>query len=378
MKELLDRLNSIVKENTDIDALLVSSMINILYTSSFQGESEYSHEAYVLITAGQCTFFTYPMYEEKAKDLLPSEIKLIVVKEKSDFYENISKICKAGARLGFEAENLTYHRFSKIKDNLPGLQLVPTVGIIEKIREIKQANELEKIKKAANITDLALQEVLPQIKVGLKEVELAEIIEEALERLGAQGRAFEIIIASANNSSHPHYKPSDQPIKQGPLLIDMGSKFKNYNSDLSRTFFIGDPNKKNLKSVYKKFEETYRLVLKAQEQAIKAAKPGVKLEKVWNAAYDTFADAKQEAYFIHGLGHGVGLEIHENPSLRKKDETEKKALETDRLKENMIITVEPGLYYPEWGGVRIEDLCLIKADGIESLSKFPKDIKIIK
>jgi Xaa-Pro aminopeptidase len=377
MKKELERFQTLIENHEEIDALLASSMINIFYTSSFEGESEHSHEAYVLLSPDKCTFFTYPMYEQKAKSILPAGLELVIVKEKKDFYDHLERLCGSGARIGFEATNLTYQRFAKLQDNLPDLELVPTEGIIEKFRATKQTYEIEKISRAAKITDLTLKEVLPKIRIGMKEIELVELIENSFKDHGAQGRAFETIVASGKNSSQPHYKPDTRPITEGPLLIDMGARFENYNSDLSRTFFIGDPAKKKLKSIYKKFEETYNLVLKAQKKAIESMKPGKKLERVWDAAYDEFKSASQEEHFIHGLGHGVGLEIHENPSLRKKDDTEKKALETETLEKNMIITVEPGLYYPEWGGVRIEDLCLVNENGVELLSNFPKEITIL-
>ncbi len=246
----------------------------------------------------------------------------------------------------------------KIKKALPGIRLKPAAGITAELRAQKDASEVGRIEDAITVLDLGFKKVMNGLVPGASEKELALAVEFYFKKNGADGLAFDTIIASGLRGAMPHGKASDKKIKKGELVIvDMGAFRNGYNSDETRTYCVGKATKlqKNI----------YGIVMEAQERAIKKIRPGVAATEVDSAARNFIEKAGYGKYFGHGTGHGVGLEIHENPYIGP--------LGKDVLKEGMVVTIEPGIYIPGWGGVRIEDMALVVKGGCEILTKSPKE-----
>ncbi len=226
---------------------------------------------------------------------------------------------------------------------------------------IKDKEEIIKMKKAAQITTESLKDVFEIIKPGVRELDIASELAYTMRKKGAQKEAFETIVVSGERSSLPHGKPSEKKIDEGEFItIDMGANYQNYNSDLTRTIIMGKENKKQ--------KEIFSIVLKAQKAALDFLKPGVKCKEVDSVARNIIAKKGYGKYFGHGLGHGVGLDIHELPRVSFSDDTV--------LLPGMVVTIEPGIYLPEVGGARIEDSVLITEAGYEILTWFPKILNL--
>jgi Xaa-Pro aminopeptidase len=235
-------------------------------------------------------------------------------------------------------------------------------GFIEELRRVKSEDEIALIAKAEAISDEAFSHVIKLIKPGMTELEIAMELEFQMRRAGASGVSFDTIVASGKRSSMPHGVATDKKVEIGDFItMDYGCIYQGYCSDITRTIALGQVDEKQ--------ETVYNLVRKAQEEALAAIKAGVTGKEVHMAAQNVFQDAGYGAFFGHGLGHSVGLEIHEEPRFSPKAE--------DVMQENMVITVEPGLYLPNWGGVRIEDLVVIKKDGYINLTHSPKELIIL-
>ncbi len=261
--------------------------------------------------------------------------------------------------VGIQEEHLLTSDFLSLKE--AGFNLEKTNGIFTSFRCSKTESEIEKIKNAQRITDKAFEEILPFIKEGISEKELRAKLEYIMLSLGADGLAFETIVAAGSNGAKPHAVPSDNKIKSGDFVtIDFGARLNNYDSDMTRTVAVGE--------ISKKMEEVYNTVLLAHEKGRDALKPGVSCKDVDAAARKVIEDAGYGEYFTHSLGHGVGIEIHESPRLSKKSD--------DILKVGDVVTIEPGIYIENEFGVRIENMYVITRDGYENLTI--SDKKLIK
>ncbi len=261
--------------------------------------------------------------------------------------------------LGIQEDSLLTNDYIKLTD--AGFTLEKTNGIFTAIRSAKTESEVEKIKKAQSITDKAFTEILPFIKEGVTEKEIRAKLEYIMFSLGADGLAFETIVASGANGAKPHAVPSDNKIKSGDFVtIDFGARKDNYDSDMTRTVAVGE--------ITKEMENIYNTVLLAHEKGRDALKAGVTCKEADDAARKVIEDAGYGEYFTHSLGHGVGIEIHESPRLSKTS--------TDILKVGDIVTVEPGIYIEGFCGVRIENMYVITRDGYENLTV--SDKKLIK
>jgi Xaa-Pro aminopeptidase len=263
-----------------------------------------------------------------------------------------------GNKLAYEAESMTVEQYHKLQAELPGIMLEPADRIISSARILKEPDEIGEIRKAVSFAEIAFREIENKIKAGISERELGAELEYRMKLAGAKQSSFEPIIASGVNSSLPHARPSEKLLKEGePITLDWGAKTDSgYCSDMTRTLFIGKPDEKMLK--------IYRVVLESQMTVLDRIKPGMTTGQTDEIARKIISDAGYGEYFSHGLGHGLGLAIHEAPTVRNGDETV--------LKPGMIVTVEPGIYIPGEGGVRIEDLVLITNDGKEILTSLPK------
>lgn len=349
-----DRIKKLRKtmELKGLDAVLVIGDPNRNYLSGFTGDESFS-----IITENKALFITDSRYTQQAKN----EVKDYEILEYKgafpDFFSDTIKKLNV-KKVGFEDNVVSYELYSKFASKTQA-KLVPLEGIIEEIRLIKDKREIESIRKAAAIADEAFSHMLKFIKGGMSEREIGLELEFTMKRLGAKDLSFPSIVASGVRSSLPHGRATDKIVNNGEFLtLDFGCIFEEYCSDMTRTVAIGEPDDK--------LKDIYNVVLQAQEDVLKFIKPGVNTKKVDSVARDYIAQKGYGSYFGHGLGHGVGREIHEAPRLSPMSDT--------ILKEGMIVTDEPGIYIPDFGGVRIEDLVLVTENGCEALSKSPKNL----
>lgn len=340
VQELLKKLS--------IDAILISNGNNMRYVSGFAGETGYlyiSEKRHAVVTD-----FRYTIQAE-----IEAEGYEVITIGNGGYEEALNNILKEEkiGRLGFEAEDMLYADYSSLKGKLLVDELVPIGNEITAMRRIKTAKELEMIKKAEAIGDQVFVEILDYLQPGMTEIEVAARIEYLLKLKGAQGISFNAIVASGINSSMPHAVPSHKKIEKGDFLtMDFGCIYEGYCSDMTRTIVIGKASQKQ--------KEVYETVLKAQLAALDFIKAGLKGKEVDKVARDIIYQAGYEGCFGHGLGHSVGLFIHENPRLSM--------LEEDILEEGMVETVEPGIYIKGFGGVRIEDLVVVTKEGHENFT----------
>ncbi len=344
-------LNSVFRklEELKLDALLISNQANITYLTNFP-----SQESYLLLSKKEKIFITDFRYIQQVKKSLKGFFSF--QKINGSVFTLVGRLCsKLNLRsLGFEARHLCFAEYEKIKENLKaGIDLTPTYNLIEPIREIKTENELKKIKKAIKITIQAFQYAQTIITPGIRERELANKLEYFIRKRGVSSSSFEIIVASGENSSFPHHMTSNRKLKSNePVLIDMGVSFQGYKSDLTRIFFLG-----RITPIIKRI---YNIVLKAQAKAIRYIKPGISINKIDNIARQYIVQRGYGSHFGHNLGHGIGLEVHEEPHISSKNK--------DKLAAGMVFTVEPAIYLPSKFGLRIEDMVLVTKKGVKVLS----------
>ena len=350
MNEKIRWLRNKIK-SIDLDAMIVSNPINIKYLAGIDAEG-------ILILARKENFFlTDGRYIESVRSLLTIEDEIIVedIKDLSDQdLENLFLFCE---NVGFEENYVTYAKYKEYMYKFKIYNLVETELLIEKQRAIKDQEEIKYITKACNITDDCFEYLLNYIKIGMTEKQISNAIERFFRINGADELAFDTIVASGPNSSMPHAVPTDRKIEYGDVItIDMGCKYNGYCSDMTRTIFVG--------KIDEEVEKVYNLVLKNQLQTIEEMREGAICKNVAKMVVNDFEINGYD--LIHGLGHSLGLEIHEIPNLGTKSEV--------ILKPNMIITDEPGIYIPGKFGIRIEDTVIVgKSTGV-ALTKSNKEI----
>ena len=336
------------------DALLVSQPENRGYLSGFTGSS-----GWLLITAERAQIATdFRYYEQVGLECPGYEL----VKITTNLAEVLpGMLQEAGVRrLAFEADHATFADIQDWSKAAPDVEWAPTKGIGAGLRAVKDAGEIATLRTAITLADEALAAGLAQLRPGMTELELSWIIESYMRTHGAQNVSFDLIIACGPNGARPHAGATDEPIVAGePVVIDMGARVNYYCSDLTRTVCLGQPN------APERFWTVYNTVLQAQMAAEAAIRPGMTGQAVDAVARDLIAAAGYGPNFGHGLGHGVGLAVHEEPRLSR--------LGTGALAAGHVVTVEPGIYLPGWGGVRIEDIVLVTEDGVEVLTRAPKE-----
>ncbi|OGD88431.1 hypothetical protein A2693_00415 [Candidatus Curtissbacteria bacterium RIFCSPHIGHO2_01_FULL_40_12] len=350
-----------------LDGFIITNPVNIFYLCDFRGVSPTEREAILIFAAGP-TLVTARLYQNEAQLLASGDLKVKIIDERNQIFEYIKKIFRVGlptealAKVGFEEQNLTVAELSELKKTLPKAKFVPTKNLVEDLRVIKSDDEISRIEKAQIISQKAFGQLLKTLKTGQTETEIADRLAKIIKDLGGQGLAFESIVATGPNSAKPHHVTGHRRLTMNDtLLIDFGAKYQNYSADIARTIFIGKPKTEQ--------ENIYRLVKKAQKETIKSITHGIKASDAYYKAHTVFKNQKVHNYFLHGLGHGIGLEVHERPYLRSTI--------NDQLLEGMIFSVEPGLYFPSWGGVRIEDLVTIKNGKAKVLGKLSEEIIVI-
>ena len=353
IKKIQERLK---KEK--LDAFLISSPSNIFYLTGLRGDLK-EREFLLNISRDGWEIIVPEMYFLEAKRKIAN---FSATKERGGLFLKAIEGLKNYKRIGFEKNDLKYGEYENLSRNLSSGKLFPISGFCEDLRKVKGKEEIGLIKKAVEIADKTFYTTLKIIKPGLSEKFIQRKIIEIMEDLGAEGPAFLPIVASGKGSAEPHHISSNKKIKKGEiLLIDMGARCKGYCSDLTRTIFIGKASRE--------FKKTYNLVLETQKMAIKNCQAGYPIKTLYQDAVLNFEEYGEEKKFIHNLGHGVGINAHEFPSIGPRAE--------GRFENGMLITIEPGLYYKNFGGVRIEDLCFIDQK-CKSLSKAARKIIEIK
>ncbi len=365
MTNRLTEFRSILKQNK-LYGFIVTNPVNIFYLTGFHSFSPTEREA-ILVFNPKAHLITARLYHQEALRLKSAQLNIKIATERNEIFKFFEDLLKNSKRVGFEEGNLTYLEHKNIK-KLTSAKLVPFRDLIENQRTVKTADEIKKIEKAQIISQKAFDQIIKTIKPGQTEEEIADTLAKIVKSFGGEGLAFESIIASGPNAGQPHYFTGKRKIKAGEvLLFDFGTKYQNYCADLSRTIFVG-----RAKDAHKNI---FHHVLNAQKAAISKINHGLKAHDAHELAFSVFRDNKLHDYFIHGLGHGIGLEVHEKPSLRPAPSLPSKIrqLPDEILEENMVFSVEPGLYFP-WGGVRIEDLVTIKNGRAKALGKLMEDI----
>ncbi len=336
----------------EIDAVIISKAANVFYFSGFRGDS-----TILLIGKNFRKLITDSRYTEQAK--LQTKNFEIVKQEDGLFKKLIDEIKSCGAKkFGFEGRVLTFDEYTNLKENLSNVELKSVE--LDSLRQIKDAAEISNIRRACEIADKAFAEILNFIKPNVSENEIAAELEYLMKKFGAEKNSFDTIVASGVRGSLPHGIASDKKISAGEFVtMDFGAIFNGYCSDMTRTIFVGkaDNKQKNL----------YNAVLAAQLHGLQCIKVGASGKAVDAAVREYLKTFDLEKYFTHGLGHGVGIEIHEEPRLSKLSKCE-------NLLANMIVTDEPGIYIENVGGIRIEDTVLITEGNAETLTNSPKKL----
>ena len=342
-----------------LDGFLFSSQPSVFYLSQFK-----STHAYILLTSsGEKVLITDSRYILKAEKLLKTK-GWEIAEIKSPLFENLAKIVKdfRVRKLGLEEDRLFVNFYGQIKCKLSELNIraIPYSGFLNEFRMVKTPQEIEKIAKAVEITDRTFQALVQYLRENRSRI--TEIQERELRRFlicqylkeGAEGESFPSIVAAGENSAIPHHETSEKTLEENsPLLIDTGCIWKGYCSDFTRTLFIGKPDRELLK--------IYEIVKEAHLRAVEAVRVGEPIKVVDLAAREYIEKAGYGAFFTHSTGHGVGIEIHEPPRVYKNDETP--------IKEGMVFTIEPGIYLPSKGGVRLENIVVATKEGARILQK---------
>jgi Xaa-Pro aminopeptidase len=351
IKDRIQRLVDSLGEK-DIEGILISQPENRRYLSGFEGSA-----GFLFITRKDTILATDSRYTTQAKSQAP-DYKLLTISGDTGkwFPELVSGL--GIKRLGFESEHIAFAQHRRLYDILnkgkSGLKLIPVDGVVESLRALKEPKEIELITRAAVIADAAMNHIRGKLCVGMTELEAAWEIEKFMREEGSQTIPFDFIVGSGPNAALPHAPPSERAIGESePIVIDIGARVEGYGSDLSRTFCLGAPDET--------FKKVYDTVLGARDAAIAIIKEGMSGGDADQLARTVIEEGGYGDNFGHGLGHGVGLAPHESPRLGPNS--------PDKLADNMVFTVEPGIYLEGWGGVRIEDMVVMEGGKLRQISQ---------
>ena len=344
MNERLQRLIANLEE-----PLLVTTPANVRYLTGFV-----SSNVSVVVAPDRVQLFTDFRYAEAARAV--PDVELVETRR-----ETIAHMAELlSGRFGFESTHLTYRNYELLRD--AGLDLVPRVGLIEELRAVKDTDELDRIRRAAAITDEAYERFAEERFVGRTERELAWRMNELFHELGAEEPAFPTIVAGGENGARPHAEAGDRVIEEGTtVVVDAGAMVDGYCSDCTRTFATGP--------LPDELQRAYDVCLEAQLKGVEAARAGVEAKAADAAARELIEEAGFGEKFGHGLGHGVGIDVHEAPRVA--------AVSTDTLAAGNVVTIEPGIYLERRGGIRIEDLVVVTDGEPEVLTSFPKEMMVV-
>jgi len=362
------RFDSAGPDDGTVDSLLVTTPANIRWLTGFTGSA-----GQLLVTRDRAVLTTDGRYRAQSTEQLAdagvgSDVEVSIGGLQSQRQALVAAVGHAG-RVGLEADNVTWSTQRSWDELFDAIEVVPTRGVVEQLRMVKDAGEVTRMERAAAIADEALGSVLPLLAaVGsgrdgtLSEARFAAALDNAMRQRGAEGLAFETIVASGENSAKPHARPGGRLIRPGdPVVVDFGAVFDGYRSDMTRTFCIGGPPDGALASVFE-------VVADSQRVGVGVVAPGLVAGDVDKACRDVIASAGWADRFEHGTGHGVGLDIHEGPSVGPGS--------TAILQPGTVVTVEPGVYLPGTGGVRIEDTLVVTEGGSRPLTRFPKEVVV--
>ncbi len=353
-KNRQNKLKSVIAEQ-GIDGMLISRLSNVRYICGFTGSA-----GSCIITPNDNYFITDGRYMEQSKGEVKGFERFIDYGSHIEIAQKNNLIPK-GLKMAFESDFLSVTLFNQLIELFPDVKWESTKMILENLAAVKDESELEALRTAVEITDKVFDEVLQLLKIGITEKEIALELAMRYRKYG-EGEAFPSIVASGPNSALPHANSGERRLKKGDfVVVDAAAKYAGYNADMTRTVVIGKATEKH--------HEIYALVKKSQQAGIDAVYAGVACKVVDDATRDVIADAGYGDKYIHSTGHGIGLEVHAYPRLSQQSE--------EILKENNVVTIEPGIYITGWGGVRIEDDVVVKKDGNEVLNKTSRDFMII-
>lgn len=350
IEQRLQLLREVLRER-NLDAMIVSQPENRRYLSGFTGSA-----GVLVVSQERALLITDFRYFEQVKHQAPACELVEITSSTRDALA--AQIAALGVqRVGFESHVISVETFERWKQVIDGVEWVATSDLVEDLRQVKDASEIETITEAVRIADEAMAHIMEWIRPGMTEREIAWELEVSMRTRGAEALSFTTIVASGPNAAMPHAVTSDRVVQVGdPLVIDMGALYQGYCSDLTRSFCVGEASDE--------YKAVWDVVLKAQlaaEEQIRAGMSGVEADAI---ARDIIYAAGYEGKFGHGLGHGVGLAIHEQPRASQ--------LFTGAIPAGSILTIEPGIYLPGWGGVRIEDMAVVWEDGCQVLTQVPK------
>lgn len=339
-----------------LEGFLVTREVNVRYLSGFTGDS-----SWMLVTAQDAFLLTDPRYTEQARQECPN-CQVVLVKDSMEKTAIALAAAEGIHTLGFESDEVTVAQQQRLLVAAAlHPELIPSVDLCSALRQFKDETEKDWLQKAAALGDQALQQLQPMIKPGITERRLGNQLNILMLELGSEGMSFDTIVASGQRGALPHGIPSDKPLAEGDMVtIDFGCILGGYHSDMTRTFILGMPDAIQ--------RQRYELVLQAQMAALDAIRPGRNTREIDGVAREIIKAAGFGDHFGHGLGHSVGLEIHELPRFSP-------VAPPVMLEPGMLLTVEPGIYIPGWGGLRIEDMVLITEGEKDILTKFPKTLE---
>jgi Xaa-Pro aminopeptidase len=350
------RLDALRARFEGVDALVVTYLPNVRYLTGFAGSA-----AVLVVTEHGALLTTDGRYRTQSVEQVAAagaEVD-ITIGGLSDQRSAVSSFLSAAGRVGLEADNISWSGQRSWSELLPA-ELVPTSNLVEGLREVKDAAEISRMERAAAIADAALYEVLPLMSQGVTEEEFGLALDTAMRRGGAESVAFETIVAAGENSAKPHHHPGSRPIRKGdPVVVDFGATYEGYRSDMTRTFCVDAEPEGDMARVFS-------VVGASQAAGAAAVRPGIVTKEVDDICRAIISEAGWADRFEHGTGHGVGLDIHEAPTVSQ--------LGTAILAPGFVVTVEPGVYLPGTGGVRVEDTLVVTEDGSRALTRFTKDI----
>ncbi|HEX9015437.1 MAG TPA: aminopeptidase P family protein [Chloroflexota bacterium] len=356
LRELMSRVGA--------DAFLISQPESRRYLSGFTGHDHPPMDSagYLFITQADAILLTDSRTTEQAEREAPYyEVRRIDSRLAAALAQFVPAM--GLSRIAFEGNHLPYRFHEEVKGAIGDGTLMPTYDLVDRIRAVKGPAELEAIREAVAMADATFAHLLTMVTPGITEKELAWEVETFLRKSGSEGMAFDPIVASGPNASMPHHVPGDRPLQTGePIIIDWGAKVRGYCSDITRTIVLGEPTEK--------LKEVYDVVLQAQLKAEARIKAGIAGSKADGIARKVIESAGYGEAFGHGLGHGVGLAIHESPRLGRASQ--------DVLEDGMVFSIEPGIYLPGWGGVRIEDLATLRGGKLIVLTRSPKQFEAME
>lgn len=352
MENRISKLREKMSELT-LDAFLITSYENYRYFSGFTGSN-----CALIITKNACFALTDGRYDIQIREQTKGLDIVIISRTMHEHIAGVLSVCR---RVGYETQKITDFELRNLKSVCDGIEFVPCPDFGEEIRMVKDEREICAVRRAVKCSDNAFASFIKNIKRGITEREAAALLEYEMARCGSRAPAFDTIAASGLRSAMPHAEPTDIQIEDNSLMtFDFGAKVCGYMSDITRTLHIGTPPKE--------LASLWELVFEVQQKCLAHARPGMRARELDEYQRSLFAEQGMDKYIMHSLGHGVGLAIHEAPTVSKRSETV--------LSENMIITIEPGLYIKDLGGVRIEDTVLVTKNGAEALTQSPYRINI--